>query len=271
MTETVVVGSVPYLNAKPLTRWFDTPEGKSSGIQVIEAPPAQLARMLDDDEISVAMVSSFEWFRNPELVYVPGVSISGQDEIKSVRAFAKIPFNMIHTIAMDASSLTSVALLTILLAEVYSVHPQHLSMSPDLRSMLSAADACLLIGDKGMLANSDGLNVIDLGRAWRRLTGQPFVYALWLAKPERLAPSLIAALQTAQEYGQTQFEAIAQEESIRLNCPVEVCLDYVSSVMDYGLDDGLLRGLETFREKVFANNLLGQSRLTGSAPQRILE
>jgi predicted solute-binding protein len=178
---------------------------------------------------------------------------------------------MIHSMAMDSSSLTSVALLTIILAEVHNVHPQHLAMAPNLDTMLAAADACLLIGDNGMLARANGLNILDLGSAWRRLTGLPFVYALWLGKPERMSDKLVDALRTAKEYGATQFESIAIDEAKRLNCPVEVCLDYVSNVMDYGLEEGHLRGLETFREKVYANNLLGQSRMGEDAPLRILE
>jgi chorismate dehydratase len=271
MTQPIVIGSVPYLNAKPLIRWFDTPEGRESGIEVVEAPPAHLARMLDAGEISAAMVSSFEWFRRPRLAYVPEVGICGQDEIKSVRAFSKIPFGMAHSVAMDSSSLTSVALLTILLAELYHVHPQHLTMPPDLGAMLSAADACLLIGDNGMLADASGLSVLDLGLAWRRLTGLPFVYALWLGEPERLTPNLVEALQTAKAYGETQFEAIAADEARRLGCDSSVCLDYVERVMDYNLDENNLRGLEKFREKVFEHNLLGSSRMEGSSFERILE
>ena len=275
MAEKIVIGSVPYLNAKPLIRWFDTPEGRLSGIDVIEAPPAQLARMLEAGEIAVALVSSFEWFRRPELTYVPGVSISGQDEIKSVRAFSPLPFGMVQTVAMDTSSLTSVALLTILLAEVYDNHPQHLAMPPDLTEMLAQADAALLIGDPGMLAVATDLQTLDLGEAWRKHTGLPFVYALWLGRPESVTPQVADALQTAKAYGYTQMEAVAAQEAQRLGVETDVCYDYVTRIMDYNLDATLLKGLDTFREKVFANNLLGSSRVgqsrSGASPSRIIE
>ncbi len=43
----IVIGSVPYLNEKPLTRWFShTEEGQASGIEVVYAVPSELARML---------------------------------------------------------------------------------------------------------------------------------------------------------------------------------------------------------------------------------
>ncbi len=271
MSEKKIIGSVPYLNAKPLIKWFETPDGISSGIEVIEAPPSELARLLEEDEIDVALVSSFESFRKPELVHVPGVSISGQDEIKSVRAFSQMPYNMIQTIAMDTSSLTSVALLTIILAEVYNNHPQHHAMSPDLKSMLSVADACLLIGDPGMLADDTGLTVLDLGSAWRKLTRLPFVYALWLGKPDKVTSHIIESLQIAKDYGLTKLDEIAESESTRLNVPKAVTLDYVHNVMEYSLDQDLLMGLDMFRTKVYQNNLLGESRMGIGQTGRIIE
>jgi chorismate dehydratase len=256
MAENITIGSVPYLNARPLVRWFATEEGRKSGVTVVEAPPSQLAKMLERSEIAVALVSSFVSFQHPEYQYVPGVSISGQDEIRSVRAFARTPFSGIQTCAMDTSSLTSVALLSILLAEVHHVYPQRIALPPDLPSMLAAADAALLIGDPGMLADGSGLQVMDLGEAWRRHTTLPFVYALWLGKPACVDNRIIDALQTAKAYGLTQFDQLSYEESVRLNCPQELCYSYLQDIMDYELDHGELAGLETFRSKSQSLGLL---------------
>ena len=207
----IIIGSVPYLNEKPLTRWFShTEEGRASKIEVVYAVPSELARMLAADEIAAALVSSFEYFRTPSYTIVPNVSISGQDTIESVRAFAKVPWRSIASLALDTSSLTSAALLKILLAEQLQSYPAFLHAPPDLNAMLAQADACLLIGDKGMSANGAGLNVLDLGHAWRRLAGLPFVYAVWLGKEENITPHLIHSLAEAKAWGLTQIEAIAR-------------------------------------------------------------
>ena len=246
---TTIIGSVPYLNARPLVNWFYTEAGAGSGIEVIERPPSELAVMLETGEIDAALVSSFASFQHPEYVHVPGISISGQDEIRSVRAFAKIPFSMIHSCAMDTSSLTSVAMLTILLAEMYDVFPQRINHKPDLQAMLSAADAALLIGDPGMLADGDGLQVLDLGEAWRKKFRLPFVYALWLGKKERITDDLVTALQTAKEYGKTKYRELADEEAIRLGVTSDVCFSYFTDVMDYDLEDEHLEALSLFHRK----------------------
>ena len=104
------IGSVPYLNAKPLVDWFHSPECDAD-VEVIYAVPSQLAQMLRRDELDVANVSIFEAFQNPALTLVPGISISAYGAVKSVRLFSQVPLAEVRTVAMDTSSLTSVALL----------------------------------------------------------------------------------------------------------------------------------------------------------------
>lgn len=251
------IGSVPYLNEKPLTRWFShTDAGRASGVEVVYAVPSELARRLQAGEIAAALVSSFEYFRTPGYTVVPGISISGQDAIESVRAFARVPWRKIESLALDTSSLTSAALLQILLAEQMDSYPAFLHAAPDLPSMLTQADACLLIGDKGMLADGRGLNVLDLGHAWRRLTGLPFVYAVWMGKTEHLTPHLVQTLAEAKAWGLTQIEVIAEEEAHRIGATVRQCRHYLTDVMDYDLGEEHLRALETFGAKARAQLLL---------------
>ncbi len=253
----IVIGTVPYLNEKPLTRWFaQTDEGRASGIEVIAAVPSALARMLASGEIAAALVSSFEYFRTPGYAIVPGVSISGQDAIESVRAFSRLPWRSTHTVALDTSSLTSVALLKILLAEQFSAHPAFVNHAPDFDAMLGAADAGLLIGDKGMLFDGAGLNVLDLGSAWRKLTGLPFVYAVWLGRTENLTPPLIQSLKAAKKWGRTQYALIAREQAAALGCSEAQCLHYLEDVMDYDLNAEHWQALETFGAKAYAHGVL---------------
>jgi len=253
-----LIGSVPYLNARPLIKWFETDEGLASGIEVIEDTPSRLARMLVEGRLDAALVSTFASFQRPDFIVLPGVSISGQGEIKSVRAFSHIPFAVIQSVAMDTSSLTSVALLKILLAEAYNAHPESINADPDLSAMLNVADAALLIGDPGMLADGRGLRVLDLGESWRRHAGLPFTYAVWLCRPDRVSGSLIEALQIAKEYGINHANSIAQEQAQKLGCSHRMCYDYITEVMDYELGDEHMEAIATFHRKCRLHGLLAQ-------------
>ena len=263
----IVIGSVPYLNEKPLTRWFEhTDAGRASGVSVVYAVPSQLAVMLSAGEITAALVSSFEYFRTPGYGILPGVSISSQDEILAVRAFSRLPWKLTASVALDTSSLTSVALLKILLAQQYGVYPTYLHHAPDLSAMLQVADAGLLIGDKGMLAQNEGLYTLDLGEAWRKLAGLPFVFAVWLGDPDKVTPELIQSLKTAKAWGLTQLDAIAREQAELLNCPESLCRRYLTEIMDYDLGEDHLAALEQFGARARAVGLLDQP----PAPLRVL-
>jgi chorismate dehydratase len=253
----ITIGSVPYLNEKPLTRWFrETDAGRDSGIEVLYAVPSELARMLAAGEIAAALVSSFEYFRTPGYEIVPDVSISGQDEIESVRAFSRLPWRKTESVALDTSSLTSAALLKIILAEQQECHPAYIHHAPDLPAMLRQADAALLIGDRGWLVENTGLNTLDLGSAWRRLTGMPFVYAVWLARPENMTVELMEALVRSKAWGLTQLDVVAEEEAVRLGCSTAQCRHYLEDVMDYDLGPSHREALETFGAKARALKLL---------------
>lgn len=264
----ITLGSVPYLNEKPLTRWFaHTDEGRNSGIKVIYAVPSALAVMLAAGEIEAALVSSFEYLQTPGYQIVPNVSISTRDEVLSVRAFARLPWRLVQTVALDTSSLTSSALLKVLLADLYHAYPAYIHQPPNLETMLAAADAGLLIGDAGMLAIDEGLYTLDLGAAWRQLTGLPFVYACWIGREDVLTPGLIETLQAAKAWGLTQLEPIAGEQADLLGCPVSLCSRFLSDIMDYDLGEEELAGFQEFGDRCFHHQLLPNRRSLDIAGQ----
>ncbi len=72
----VTIGTVPYLNARPLVRFFaDADAGQGSGVRVVEAVPSELARMLERRDVACALVSSVELFRAAGLHHVKGIGV----------------------------------------------------------------------------------------------------------------------------------------------------------------------------------------------------
>lgn len=244
-----VIGSVPYMNAAPLTRWFETEAGQQMAT-VRYAAPSVLARWLEKGEVDVALVSSVELFRRSGVQFVPGLAIATRREALSVRLFSKVPFTAIRTVALDESSLTSSALVRVLLTRVYGVHPRYQDHPPDLQAMLRQADAALLIGDAGMSASGEGLYVLDLGEAWYQWTGLPFIWAVWLANADAPMHLLTDLMHTAFAWGETHLDAIIESEAQRTGLPRELCARYLREVMTYRIDDSFLQGLERFRGEV---------------------
>jgi chorismate dehydratase len=251
------VGSVPYLNAKPLVKpllWA----GEASPVSVSFAVPSQLPVLLANGEVQAILVSSIAALAEPNSTVAAGLSISTQREVLSVRLFSKVPFDQIQTLAEDQSSMTSNALAKILLAELYGVHPFSRPMPPDASLMLESCDACILIGDHGMRFDGGRNYVLDLGQAWDRLTELPFVWAVWKGG-EGLKPELVSHLQHALAQSQAAIDRVITESSMETGFSEDQCRHYLTEIMDYRLADRHLEGLACFGQLLQSHRLLDEA------------
>lgn len=257
MPHALRIGCVPYLNAKPLIEWFHSDDCDVVA-EVGYAVPSQLARQLDAGRLDAALLSTFHLFERPELAVIHDVSIGADGPVKSVRLFSRVPYPDIHSVALDTSSLTSVALTRILLAEQYGLEPAYVSHAPDLAAMLEACDAGLIIGDL-KLFTSPARHVLDLGEAWKALTGLPFAYALWLARRDAPLPQLTDALGRARAWGEARLDALADKWAACMNLPLDRVQDYFFHVMQYDLDARKQQAVEEFRARSEAHGLVKRS------------
>ncbi|GMV87830.1 MAG: chorismate dehydratase [Chthonomonas sp.] len=250
------LGCVPYVNATPLVRSL---VGDPS-VEIVYRHPSQLPAMLDSGEADVVLASSFEAIRTPGRKVVDGVSIASLEKADSVRLFSKVPFDRIGRLALDSSSLTSNHLAQIVLGEAFGVRPQCAIAEPSLDTMLGDHNAAVLIGDKGMTTDAQGLHVLDLGSAWRELTGLPFVWALWIGR-EDLDPAWATTLRSAREWGSAHLEEYVEDVNARCGWGLDAVRQYLGSTMDYELTEAHWRGLTRFAEFLAAYGFVPEVRL----------
>ena len=250
-----VLGCLPYLNVKPLVHTFET-GNLPAGWSLTYAPPSELAKMLHSREVAAAPVSSFEVLRSSDLVAVPDVCIASRGPAKSVLLFSRVPFSRIRSVALDTSSLTAAAMVRILFSETFGLSPAYQSADPDPGEMLRQADAALLIGNAAMLFRPLGLRVLDIGQAWRDLTGLPAVFALWAGAPDLLTPDVARLLIAARDEGLRDIDRIADAEARGLSLPRSTCREYLRDVINFRLGDDELASLEKFGELSLKHGLI---------------
>ncbi len=133
------VGNSGYLNTVPLTRGLEE--------QIIYAPPARLAEMLQRDELDASLVSVVEVLLNDRYDILDGIAIASLGEVKSVLLAHRKPLSEATEIFCDTASLTSVQLLRVLLAE-RGIRPEFKPLpSYDFAAL---PDYALLIGDPAL-------------------------------------------------------------------------------------------------------------------------
>lgn len=243
------VGCVKYLNARPLIHGF-------SGNVVLDHP-SSLCQQLAQGSLDVALVSSFEFLQNPSYVMVDDVCVSSDGPVYSVFLAHVGELSEIKEIEVDPTSQTSVNLLRCLLAES--------GLTPDLvlGAPLSIRDvtpqrARLFIGDQGIrfrTHNAARMRFWDLGDEWKKVAHFPFVYALWLIRPEVPNPKSIGAcLRACRDRNLREIDSIIAAER---EFSSEFCEQYFRECLSYHFGPEEREGLAMFRRLCEKYEILG--------------
>ena len=247
----VKVGAVSFLNTKPLIYPLvedpQFPGGEE--IELSLAVPSRLATELRNGALDVGLIPIIEYFRT-DIAYriIRHISICSRGPVLSIQLLSRVPIADIRRVALDTSSRSSRALLQIVLAERYSLHPEFQSCSPNIDPQSADADAVLLIGDAALRRLGVTDYALDLGAEWSTLTGLPFVYACWVARGAVELGQVPRTLLNAKECGINKIPEIVRIESQRLGFPENLCRDYLTSHIFYELGDSEIAGLKKFYE-----------------------
>jgi chorismate dehydratase len=256
--KTTRIGAVRYLNAKPL---IDALDETAPWAEVVLDFPSRLADRLANGDLDVAMIPSIEYLRTPDYHIVSDACIACQGTVLSVKLFGRVPPDKIRTLALDEGSRTSAVLTQILLREQFGVRAKILPLPLEAEWEDVEADAILLIGDRGMAQTHDDFAFVwDLGERWTSWTGLPFVFALWIARPNVELQGIAEALAAARDEGLRRLETIARRESPHLAISEAECLVYLRDHLHFSFGPKEQDGLRKFRELAEQEKLIKAKR-----------
>ncbi|OFV98285.1 MAG: hypothetical protein A3F68_03520 [Acidobacteria bacterium RIFCSPLOWO2_12_FULL_54_10] len=239
------VAAVSYLNSVPLV-WGLVHGPDKDRFDVQYMVPSQCSDALMRGTADAGIIPSIEYQRIEELRIVPGLSISSSGPVRSVLLISQCPIDKIKSLALDVSSRTSACLVQLLLQRQYNVFPSLGTSQPDLKKMLGAYDAALLIGDPALASDFPGLFVYDLAEEWRKMTGLPFVFAFWAVREDAATQEIVEIFLRAKNYAWEHLEEITQQESRRTGLPTQLIYDYLTKNIDFILGEENLKGLSLF-------------------------
>lgn len=203
------IGAVSYLNARPLTLALD--QGLGNLAPVLYDVPSKLAEHLDQKTIDIALLPVAALVGRPELELIPGIAIGCDGPVQSVVMHHKSSLKETTKLYLDPESQTSNLLAQILLRTFFNCSDFEVDkgQSP---TELAAGEACVRIGDKVLDQPApSGSQTLDLGEAWRRFTGLPFVFATWAGRPESIDRDTYQALHIARKEGTRQIAWIVAD------------------------------------------------------------
>jgi predicted solute-binding protein len=234
------IGCVKYLNARPLIYGWPG--------EVVFDHPNVLCERLAAGSLDVALVSSFEFLRNPVYTLVDGVSIASRGPVHSVFVAHAGELSEIEEIEVDPASQTSVNLLRCLMAEK-GMSPKFVIRSRLVQRALTPRLAKFFIGDQAIRFRDESAGTFhfwDLGEEWQNSTQLPFVYALWLIRPEVPSPKAIAdTLRACRDNNVRELDLLIAAEK---EFSPDFCQFYLTECLSYQFGGPEKEGLSAFRK-----------------------
>ena len=238
-----VFAGAPYSNSAPLV---DKLVEVDPRVRVINDHPANLARDLNEGRADVALIPVAHLFDHPELTMLDGLGVASDGPVKSVLLKCNEPMGRIRTVARDPASATSNALAALLLKHHFKQKVEMVGFGA-----LKKPDAAVVIGDRALCSDPSPAGDVDLSEAWYKMTGLPFVFAVWAVRSD--FPHIEAVTDIAHrafEAGFRAIESIAERYAEQLGGSVEFWVDYLDHSIHYRLSDEDMKGLAMFRRKL---------------------
>jgi chorismate dehydratase len=250
------ISAISYLNTAPLMWDFEQGDAGSSGpsdFDISYTLPSQCAATLREGSADIGIIPAAAYTSIPDLAILPGVAIASRRAVRSILLVSKVPLEKIQTVALDTSSLTSVALARVLFAKWWGGGRTFTAMAPDIEQMLARCDAALVIGDPALKIDRSRYLAYDLAEEWIRLTGKAFVFAFWAIRQAALKDvprdlDLATVFQESRDHGllPESLERIAREWAPRLGLSSEEVKSYLTENIHYSLDPDCLDGMQLF-------------------------
>jgi chorismate dehydratase len=246
------ISAISYLNTAPLM--WDFEHGPAGGpFDISYTLPSGCAKALAEGTADIGIIPAAAYASIPGLQILPDVAIASRRAVRSILLVSKVPIEKVRSVALDTSSLTSVALTKVLFEKWLGGGRTFTPMAPNVDQMLAECDAGLVIGDPALKIDRSHYLTFDLAEEWIRHTGKPFVFAFWAVRNVALReadPSLdlAAIFRDSRDHGLTpsSLDEISPEWAPRLGLSEIDVHTYLTENIYYQLDAGCLEGLQLF-------------------------
>ncbi len=264
----VKVGVINYLNTFPVYYGIEKGIVKlPRNTVLVKGVPTVLNRLLEEEDIDISVISSFEYAKNHRnLVILPNLSIGARKSVMSVLFLSREPIEKLEgkKVYLTNASLTSKILLLI--------YFRNLGIKPKIEEFEYSRGiptdnhyGVLVIGDDALTLrhHNDYRYVYDLAEIWYGLTGLPFVFALWcvnrssLNKKNEDIDTVIGMIYKSKDVGKKNYRKIAMEKSKELGIPYSDCIRYLRT-LHFDLGKNYIKGLVRFFDIAYREKFLDE-------------
>ena len=250
------IASVGYLNSAPYRALNQLP-----WVQYDECLPAECARRLIEGEAELALIPFAEAVCHGGLSFLD-YGIIGRGVVGSVLVLSELPIDQLDTILLDSGSMSSVALLRIVLFHRYPELNKRVKFSRlpagEALRRIGGKTGALVIGDQAIRHRDGFLHRLDLGQAWQELVLKtepdfpavdgtvPFLFAVWAFRAGTVSSAAAAELTQQIESGLRSLRIYAIEWAADQGIPQETALRYMEHQIGHRIDEAALAAAQLY-------------------------
>ena len=101
---------------------------------------------------------------------------------------------------------------------------------------------------------------LDLGEAWRQMTGLPFVFACWMARADSDLGALPSILSRCRDLNRYRSSEIAASHAVPSGWPEDLARRYLGEILRYEIGSRELEAIELFWQRCHALGLIERVR-----------
>lgn len=246
------VAAVSYLNTIPFVYGLDHSD-ISEEIDLKLGNPRICAQLLENNQVDIALIPTGALMQIGKVNVISPYCLAADGEVGSVFLLSNTPINSINEIYTDSHSITSNLLSKILCLEHWKIHPEFTIPNEYPPVHLSVGKALVAIGDKAFKMHKQYKYAYDLAAEWKKMTGLPFVFAVWASK-KNLHSKTKLQFNKALQGGVNNIQAC-----ISYNRPVVLQIDdihdYLTNKIKFVMNDSIRQGLELYLDKIWPDRV----------------
>ncbi|OUV72855.1 MAG: hypothetical protein CBC83_06675 [Flavobacteriales bacterium TMED123] len=210
--------------------------------------PSACAEKLIHGNVDIGLVPIVVLKQMQNAQIISNYCIGANGAVDTVCLFSNEPIYKIESISLDYQSITSVALLKILLNEYWRISPELLPSRSGYEDEIKGKKAGLIIGDRAFQYQNKFDYNYDLAEIWKLHTGLPFVFACWISNM-KLDHNFQIEFNKALSFGINNIEkAIGAAVEIYSHCKNPT--DYLNNKISYQLNSQKRKAMHVFLEKI---------------------
>jgi chorismate dehydratase len=225
------LGALPFLAARPLIEGLDGREQ----VRVTRALPAELLELLVSGNCHATMLGLAELQHcpgAPKVLSAGCLAVGGTTFF--ARVFSRVEPQDLRVIQAGPASQTAAALAQVLWTMEYQQPLRVIPCDRRVSALTEDPVGAVVAGDSVVTDPPLGFDYhIDLAAMWRRLTGLPFVFAVWATTDLADCDTLNELLSGARRLGQVRLKDISNQYAEAHGWPDDLAEHELTEHLEY--------------------------------------